>query len=241
MRCFDFCVFDLYTYFILFRSRFTFLPDLKDFILTLPSDVHEATLSPMMFGLQSAIRTIGHDSVMTQVQVHGNTRFSGNTITADPDIHIRIASLVESPPFATPTSLWVTECAFSQTDQQVMTKLSSYITDCPGLVAVMKIVIKEVPTFASPREDSTIANAFRTRRTVTSPAQWMPRRTPDIFFGPVSAHGHNWIHIQSIKVHVWVRTSDAPIDLSNRNPGVYAHGVSCELALVLYVFVNSLT
>jgi hypothetical protein len=74
--------------------------------------------------------------------------------------------------------------------------------DCPGLVAVMKIIIKEVPTFASPHEDSTIANAFRTRHTVMSPTQWMPGRTPDIFFGPVSVHGHNWIHIQSIKVHV---------------------------------------
>jgi hypothetical protein len=193
----------------------------------------------MMFGLQSAIRTIGHDSVMTQVQVHGNTRFSGNTITADPDIHIRIASLVESPPFATPTSLWVTECAFSQTEQQVMTKLSSYITDCPGLVAVMKIVIKEV-AFSNPREDSIIANRLRTRRAVMSPAQWMPKRTRSNFFGPVVANGHHWIHIQSIKVHVWVRKSDAPIDLNTRNPDVYANGVSCA-CFGLYVFVNSLT
>jgi hypothetical protein len=172
-----------------------FCSDLKDFILTLPSDVHEATLSPMMFGLQSGIRTIGHDSVMTQVQVHGNTGFSGNTITADPDIHIRIASLVESPPFTMPASLWVTECMFSQTDQQVMTKLSSYIMDCPGLIAVMKIIIKEVPTFSNPHEDLIITNAFRICHTVVSPAQWMLRRTPNIFFGPMLAHGRNWIHI----------------------------------------------
>ncbi|KAG2109781.1 hypothetical protein BD769DRAFT_1674790 [Suillus cothurnatus] len=188
----------------------------------MPTDAHEAVLAPLTYACTKAIYEMGHDNAVVQVHVGGNTRFIGDHITGDPDMHIRVSSTLPhtSSEFK---SLMTTEVGFTQGEIPVIRKLNNYTIDSQYLESASSFLVSERKPYSCPANNSEIA-----RRLQSSPLksydEWKPKRTKKNAFGPVIVEGHTWIDISKVDIHAWVRTSPtANIDVNQRNSG-YAYG-----------------
>ncbi|KIJ13306.1 hypothetical protein PAXINDRAFT_100770 [Paxillus involutus ATCC 200175] len=123
--------------------RFTSFPDLNKITLTIPSFVHQAPINSIVSTLNQHICSIPHDATVVQVHIGTNTELQGESICSTPDITVTI----ETPDLNRATeTLWVVECGFTQTRQQMMKKCERYITDHPTLCVLTMINLVEYPS-----------------------------------------------------------------------------------------------
>ncbi|KAF8835034.1 hypothetical protein BDN67DRAFT_1015914 [Paxillus ammoniavirescens] len=102
-----------------FAIRFTSFPNLNKIILTMPSALHEAPIINILSVLNRAILSIPHNATVVQVHIRANTELQGEANLRIPDITVNI----ETPDLNRDTeTLWVIECGFTQTRQQMIEK-----------------------------------------------------------------------------------------------------------------------
>ncbi|KAI5995204.1 hypothetical protein EDD15DRAFT_728043 [Pisolithus albus] len=113
------------------------------------------------------------------------------------------------------------ECAFSQSNCDVMHKLNAYVRDIPDLLVVGKILVKEAERYASLGSDSSVAPQLRSSNTMT-PEEWGHDQGPDDFHRVV-VDGHTWFSLSSVEIHVWTRrTGRSEIEIDQLDGGEYA-------------------
>ncbi|KAG1889910.1 hypothetical protein F4604DRAFT_1914447 [Suillus subluteus] len=108
------------------QGKFVYHPDSEKFIVTFPSQAHKQPITQLNFAFQTAITSIGHDNVLVQVRAHANSHFSGDSIHADPDIHIICTPFVDIGIPNKSTSLWILENCLSQTESAGREKIQSH-------------------------------------------------------------------------------------------------------------------
>lgn len=192
--------------------------------MALPSDVHEAPITPLISALTHVTSTIGHDPDGVQIRIDANTTFEGSKISGEPDIFLQISGKSFCKELFTRRRLLCIECAFTQKNEDVMEKLEAFIQDIPELMVVGKININE-KRYSGPGDLHRFGKL--SGKKVQPPGKWFPDRNAGNDFGPVVKNGRTWIEIESIEVHMWVRPSRGPIDLEDKSPGRYAFGVMC--------------
>ena len=192
-------------------------------MITLPSEIHEAPIAPLVSYLDYVTNTIGHDQETVDIRVDTNTLVDGDSISGEPDILMRIWGNSFRKDLFTRRKVLCMECAFSQKDEDVMAKLEGFIHDIPELLVVGKITIEETQ-YSAPTKFPSFASKVQQEST------WFPDRNAGNNFGPIIQDGVTWINIQSIKVHIWVRLSKDPINLEDHSPGGYAVGVMYNMA-----------
>lgn len=196
--------------------------------MTLPSQAHEQPITQINFAFQTAITSIGHDNALVQVHAHANSRFSGDSIHADPDIHIICTPFVDIGVPNKSISLWILENCLSQTESAGRDKIRRIIADESGILLASLINMIEAHRYANPDPGSEIAQRLRSKP-VMSFEEWTPTRTRSNQFGPVISEGHSWVELSKIEFHTWIRAEDSAIDLENDDPSVYSKGVSDDL------------
>lgn len=209
--------------------RPTYFRDLQQFIVTIPHDVHEALVSPIISSMDRAFQAMplsrGPHSIL--LEVDGNASVDGENITAVPDVCVRISSWRSTPQLAAMREYIFVETAFTQPETQVTHKLKEYITSHPHTLAVMKIMIKE-SRFSSPSNSSELADRFSGTNVLSNEA-WRPEPTHTRPFRVVR-DGFTWIDITGVNIEIWMREGETPIDLEVNEPGhpetAYAAGVS---------------
>ncbi|EGO21982.1 hypothetical protein SERLADRAFT_441205 [Serpula lacrymans var. lacrymans S7.9] len=201
-------------------THVTCFSDLKKMIITVPSDVHEAPLNSISHALSRAIDSIGHDPFDVQVFVTPNTQFKGPTISGYPDLHVRI----ETPmTHSAPRTVWITECGFTQSRNDIIRKFERYIRDCPSLVALTLIDIQEDRPFSNPRNNQPIAHQLRSQP-VLSYEHWAPDTPREDSFHPIVYFGHTFISVSGITVCTWIRGPGGRISLEDFSKELYAEG-----------------
>lgn len=199
----------------------------------MPHEIHEAPLTYLVQRLSSVFQEIpfGKTSGALNIQTLSNTTIHGDTIDSVPDIVVRMDYTPSTPHLVASHYCLAVECAFTQSNADVMRKLKTYIANFPDLIAVSKIVIKETP-YTTPNDHSRITRHYQTTSIPSIVRQdWMSRKKKCNAMGPVTHEGFTFINITAIDMYVWVRTAKDPINVAELNTStqVFAQGVSTPL------------
>ena len=195
-----------------------------------PTPAHESVLSVITSGLTIALGTIPVPKSILP-RLGSNSWFEEDSILGVPDLSIMMWSKGNESTHQ-PRALCIMECAFTQSDLNVMEKLQAYVRDLPDLLVVGKIVLKQRKRFHNPKP--TAAQQLRSsglrRRGV-----WAHNYGSEEHFSRVVVDGHVWFSLSSVEIHIWVRQDrDCKIDLNCSSGDGYARGV-CRLTITLYV------
>ena len=185
-------------------------------ITVMPHNIHEAPFNMLQVELWHAIHLIplnfNNWRNEIAVELHTNARVDGLTISAYLDVQIRICSLSDHPCLSQPQPYLFLKCTFSQTASDVNQKLRAYVKSFPLAITVVKITVKESPTYRSPNDNSGLARQLA-GRSVMPWDRWKPARTSANALGPVITHGITWIDLSVIEVHIWIWTRRNPINV----------------------------
>ncbi|KAI5994465.1 hypothetical protein EDD15DRAFT_2260411 [Pisolithus albus] len=142
-----------------------------------------------------------------------------NSVNAVSDLSIMMGTqggLLERP-------VWLMECAFLQSDCDIMRKLNAYVRDIPDLLVVGKILVTEAEQYASPGSDSSVAPQLRSSDTMTR-EEWVHNQSADDFHRVV-VDGHTWFSLSSVEIHVWTRQAGrSEIEIDRSDGDEYAVG-----------------
>lgn len=195
----------------------------------MPSAVHEAAFDHLVTKLKLAFdEAFGSSDGSVKINVHTNSELQGNAIYTIPDILVDLRYMTKTPSLPSIQPLSVLECAFSQSNADVLRKFESQIASFPELLSVAKIIIKESPAYSAPSESRI------NERT--------PIRTLDMFMSGKKStkiltarrHGTTWMNIIAVEMQMWVRTGKEPID-------VRSEGTRSQICAkgVRYLFLRS--
>jgi len=189
-----------------------------------PSAAHECILITLNKDLSIILATIPIPPDIACCQVGPNTGHRGDSICGVPDLTVKMLSQrLESHRLS--RTIWVVECAFSQSDADVMHKLRAYTCDHPHLLVVFKIVIKQSAQWSSPGSTKSIVKNLRSSKLMTE-EEW-----PGIYgdakkYAEVVVDNYSWFSLSSVELHFWIRKPGATkIDLDCRDDDGYAFGV----------------
>ncbi|KAI5993370.1 hypothetical protein EDC04DRAFT_2806391 [Pisolithus marmoratus] len=174
-------------------KRLIFFPNFQLLMVSSPSLAHESILTVVMRNLGSGAHV--------DCQVYTNSYVKGPSVCFILDLLMRMDSdntLYLSCP------LWLMECAFTQTDCNVMHKLRAYIDDNPMLL--------QHPT-CSPGSNGSIVKELRSSGLLT-PAEWR-----------LIIDGHTWFSLSSAEIHLWMwQPGDFKLDIDRQEGDGYAFG-----------------
>lgn len=102
-------------------------------------------------------------------------------------------------------AFWIIEVTFTQTDEDVMTKIRGYMEKCKDLVSITVINAREMRPYRQPKDTSEVA-AWARGRDVLTFMEW--RNDGDIpAYGPVMSNvPYQWTSPLTITIKTWVRT-----------------------------------
>ncbi|KIM55009.1 hypothetical protein SCLCIDRAFT_30713 [Scleroderma citrinum Foug A] len=166
-------------------NKLMFLLHLQCLMVSSPSPLHKFIITLLMDELSCILQMIPFPKSIT-CQPAGNKSFNKASIEGIPDLTIDMWSRHN------PQSRRVLlgECAFMQSDENVTEKLQAYVLDAPDILVVCKILIKQGDCYCSPGTKPSIAKGLR------------------------SSHGHTWLSLSSVEIHIWVRQpGDSDINL----------------------------
>lgn len=200
-------------------NRLTYFPNSQRLVMSSPSAVHGFVLESIMTGLDRVLGTIAVPKTTLVFRTMTAKTIITDSIHAIPDLSIimctegsRLGRLV-----------CLMECAFSQSDCDVMRKLNTYVRDIPDLLVVGKILVKEAERYASPGSDSSVAPQLRSSDTMTG-EEWGHDQGADEFHRVV-VDGHTWFSLSSVEIHVWTRQAGrSEIEIDHSDGGEYAVG-----------------
>lgn len=193
----------------------------------MPHEIHEAPLNYLVQRLSSVLQGIpfGQDDGSLNIQTLSNSQIHGVVFDTIPDLLVRMSYTPPIPHLVASHNCFALECAFTQSNADVMRKLKAYVSDFPDIVAVSKIVIKETP-YTTPKDQTGIVGV----QPITV-KEWLSRKNKRTAMGPVTHQGITFVNITAINVYVWVRTATDPINVAELSTGtqVFAQGVSTFL------------
>jgi len=155
----------------------------------------------------------------------GATFHRGNSIRGVPNLTVQMSREGGNVGSRMLQTIWVMECASSQSDRDVTGKLQRYIEDIPGLLVVGKILSRQAMPFCSPGSNGSIARSLRSSELKTF-AEWTSYANAEEF-ASVIADGFTWFSLMSVELHVWVRKSgESKIKMDEES---HAYGVRLRL------------
>ncbi|KAI5990937.1 hypothetical protein EDD15DRAFT_2369305 [Pisolithus albus] len=185
-----------------------------------PSAAHESVLGAITRSLDRVLDTIPVPVNMLGCRTAPTENIATNSIKAIPDLSVMISTkggMFERP-------VWLMECAFSQSDCDVMHKLDAYVRDIPDLLVVGKILITQAERYASPGSNGSVAQQLRSSDIMTR-EEWLHNHSVDDFH-QVVVDGHTWFSLSSVEIHVWTRQAGgSPIELDRLDGDEYAVGM----------------
>ena len=121
-------------------------------------------------------------------------------------------------------TIWVLESAFSQSNADVMKKLRKYVHDLPHLLVVGKIIIWQTIPYRKPMKSS-VTTAWLRQTPLMDEGQFVGNFGSSTEYSQVFTHGHTWLSLKSVEIHVWTREpGGGAIDVDSNQAG-YAVGV----------------
>ncbi|KAI6013293.1 hypothetical protein EDC04DRAFT_2904708 [Pisolithus marmoratus] len=200
-------------------NRLTYFPNSQRLMVSSPSAAHESVLHAIMKGLDHILDTIplSKSSVTCQMM----TAHSVDTVSVEAVPDLTVMMCTKAGQAGRP--IWLMECAFSQSDHNVMRKLNTYVQDIPSVLVVGKILIKQAEKYRSPGSNCSIAPRLRSSDLMT-----MDEWTGDVGvdeYAHVVVDGHTWFLLSSVEIHLWMRQPGKPwIEMNDLNGDGYAFG-----------------
>jgi hypothetical protein len=116
-----------------------------------------------------------------------------------------------------PHPLWITEVAFSQTDEEATDKMQGQVDAQSDIIACTLISIEETAKYSSPRYDSRIARTLR------------DDHLPSIN-EVVSDNRNAWLSPLHVRMTTWIRPFDSPFNLNDS-----LHSADCVVVVSRHV------
>ncbi|KAI6137811.1 hypothetical protein BKA82DRAFT_4265626 [Pisolithus tinctorius] len=200
-------------------NRLSYFPDSARLMVSSPSAVHEAVLSAMLGNLHTILDTIPVPKTTIDCLTMSANTIRTPSLRGIPDLTLMICTkggLVGRP-------VWVMECAFSQSDNDVMRKLRAYAQDLPDVLVIGKLLIKQAERYRSPGSNASIAPRLRSSPLMTQ-LEWTSHHGADEF-SHIVVDGHTWFSLSSVEIHVWIRQEDgSKINVDRLDDDGYAVG-----------------
>ncbi|KAI6035710.1 hypothetical protein EDC04DRAFT_2897734 [Pisolithus marmoratus] len=199
-------------------NRLTYFPISERLMVSSPSALHDSILGALMGRLGAILSTIPVPSDTVIYRTMQARSVSVGSVRAVPDSTVMMCT--RGGRVADP--IWLMECAFTQSDRDVMQKLNSYVQEIPSLLVVGKLVIKQGQRYRSPGSKASAAPQLRSSELMTQ-RQWADRLGDE--FEQVISDGHTWLSLSSVEFHVWTRQAgNSKIELSDTDGDGYALG-----------------
>ncbi|KAI5994708.1 hypothetical protein EDD15DRAFT_2258303 [Pisolithus albus] len=199
-------------------NRLTYFLTSERLMVSTPSALHDSILGTLMSHLGRVLDTIPVPSKMVVPQIMSTRSVFLESVHAIPDSTVMMctrAGRVGRP-------IWLMECAFAQSDGDVMRELETYIQGIPSLLVVGKLVVKQGQQYHSPGSKVSAAPQLRSSALLTQ-MEWTDRLGDE--FGQVICDGHTWLSLSSVEIHMWTRQAgNSKIELSDMDGNGYAFG-----------------
>jgi hypothetical protein len=101
-----------------------------------------------------------------------------------------------------PETLWLVECAFIQTREQVMRKFERYIADFLDICALVLVNVTECLEYRSPVMKSTTCRTLSHLFPIRSYREWTPGNWKDTPMGLIITYGHTWVSLSGVEIEV---------------------------------------
>jgi hypothetical protein len=204
-------------------ARLTYDYDLNSLLVEMPSAIHEAPFDCLKLSLGHSIAAMPYNSDLIFPMIHMNSSLSVNRKSVTPDICITVT------PAEGPTKIvlvpFVGECACSEDKAHAINKLKNTIAAHPHVKMAVLGLVREAQPYRSPDENSVASQTLGKRDEALPLNEFITERFPPCT--PIRIAHHNWCHISSVELFVWVRGDDEPVlDLDNEAAEHMAHGVS---------------
>jgi hypothetical protein len=117
-------------------------------------------------------------------------------------------------------ALWIMEVNFSRAEDEVMSGIRRYATECKDAQVITIIDVCESQPYRRPKDTSELAIAME-GRDVLKRTEWKVA-SDNPAFGPVmSSVPHPWVNPLTIKVKTWLRHPDGEFSLDETNNSSY--------------------
>jgi hypothetical protein len=208
-------------------TRFSYAPNLKRFIVTLPLPLHESLLVPMRDSIVAALGSIPHNDefgvfITTQLNTDIARQDDNASNLGTPDLQLLIDGWD-----TTDHPVWITEVAFSQTADEAIDKMQEFANARSDIIAFTLIDIVEEARHALPKANSEIEMMLH--------SDYVP------LVEEVLSSGHVWLHPLHVEITTWMRPPDGPFDLRSVNNVDCVSAVSRLLLLLFESSVHSLS
>jgi hypothetical protein len=120
---------------------------------------------------------------------------------------------------------FIRECTCSEDKAHAINKLKNTITAHPHIKMAILGLVHEAQPYRSPDENSVVSQALGKCNEALPLNEFITKHFLPCM--PIRIAHHNWCHISSVELFVWVWGDDKPIlDLGNEAAEHMAHGVS---------------
>ncbi|KAI6039378.1 hypothetical protein EDC04DRAFT_2895317 [Pisolithus marmoratus] len=187
-------------------------------MVSAPSAVHKSILHAIMVHLIIILGSIPVPETMLAFQTMPAESIMEQSVVVVPDLAVTMCTggMAGEP-------LWLMECAFLQSDCDVMQKLNAYVQDIPSLLVIGKLLIKQAQWYCSLGSNSSIAPHLRSSTLMTQ-KEWTADHRPNKLDWVV-VDGHTWFTLSSVEIHVWTRQHGmSRIDLGHMDGDGYTYG-----------------
>ncbi|KAG2122170.1 hypothetical protein BD769DRAFT_1670979 [Suillus cothurnatus] len=193
-------------------------PDIK---AQMPSAIHEAFFDCLKLSLGHSIAAMPYNSDLIFPMIHMNSSLSMKRKSVTPDICITVTP-AEGP---TKTVLvpFVGECMCSEDKAHAINKLKNTIAAHPHVKMAVLGLVHEAQPYRSPDKNSVASQTLGKCNEALPLNEFITKCF--LLCTPIRIAHHNWCHISSVELFVWVRGDDEPIlDLDNKAAEHMAHG-----------------
>lgn len=189
----------------------------------MPSAIHKAPFDCLKLCLGQSITALPYDRNVVFPMIHMNSSLPIKSKTMTPDICITIT------PAQGPTRVrfvpFLGESTFTEEKLHAIHKLKKTIAAHPEIKVVTLALICEAQPYSKPEKGSLASATFHKDLTPLELESFITECFPPCT--SITIANHNWCHISTVKIFVWVRGDDELIiDIDNEDAEHMARGVS---------------
>ena len=170
---------------------------------SLPSPVHEYLIKVTMRALDRDLYNIPVPKDVVSCETLSAHFHQSDSLYVVPDLAVQMWSC-NCEGVRSAQTIWVLESAFSQSNADVMKKLWKYVHDLPHLLVVGKIIIWQAIPYHKPMKNSVTTARLR-QVPLMDEGQFAENFGSSTRYSQVFTHGHAWLSLKSIEIHVWTR------------------------------------
>ncbi|KAI6027237.1 hypothetical protein EDC04DRAFT_2717797 [Pisolithus marmoratus] len=201
-------------------KRLIFFLNSQLLMVSSPSLAHKSILTVIMRNLGSVLSDSPVEGTV-DCQVYANSYVKGPSVCFILDL---LMCMHSDNTLCLSCPLWLMECAFTQTDCDVMHKLCAYINNNPTLLVIGKILLKQATPYCSPGLNGSIVKKLQLSGLLTQ-AEWRHCLGDINDITQVIIDGHTWFSLSSAKIHLWMwQPGDFKLDIDHQEGDGYAFG-----------------